>query len=79
MLDKEITLAGKFYLKNGAVIEEKFVFDINNELPLVRETIENFKTEIKIGLEHEDGGFQISFGNTIFRGKDISAVTFTEK
>lgn len=79
MLDKEITVVGKFYLKNGAVIEEKIVFNINNELSVVRKTIENFKTEIEVGLEHKDGGFQISFGNTIFRGKDISAVTFTEK
>lgn len=31
MLDKEITLAGKFYLKSGVVIEDVVVFDVKSD------------------------------------------------
>lgn len=79
MLDKEITLAGKFYLKSGVVIEDVVVFDVKSDPIEVQKTIKKLKDDIANFLKDESVSFQLSFGNTLFRGKDISAVTLTIK
>lgn len=79
MIDKEITLAGKFYLKSGVVIEDVVVFDVKSDLIEVHKTIKKLKDDIANFLKDDSISFQLSFGNTLFRGKDISAVTLTVK
>lgn len=79
MLDKEITLAGKFYLKSGVVIEDVVVFDVKSDPIEVQKAIKKLKDDIANFLKDESVSFQLSFGNTLFRGKDISAVTLTIK
>ena len=79
MLDKEITLTGKFYLKSGVVIEDVVVFDVKSDLIEVQKTIKKLQGDIADFLKDESVSFQLSFGNTLFRGKDISAVTLTVK
>lgn len=63
-------------MKSGAVIEDKITFSIDSDLAEVRKTINDLKNGIRDNLGDENTSFQITFGYTIFRGKDISAVTF---
>ena len=62
-------------MRNGVVIEEEVVFDKDNDKEVVEKFIEDMKHDIKEGFR-EDYDFQFTFGYTMFRGKDISAVTF---
>lgn len=74
-MEKELKIIGKFYMRNGVVIEEEVVFDKDNDKEVVEKFIEDMKYNIKEGFR-EDYDFQFTFGYTMFRGKDISAVTF---
>ena len=74
-MEKELKIIGKFYMRNGVVIEEEVVFDKDNDKEVVEKFIEDMKHDIKEGFR-EDYDFQFTFGYTMFRGKDISAVTF---
>lgn len=76
-MKKDVTIIGKFYLKNGAVLKESVVFDKDNEKEVVIQFIQSVKDAVKEGFR-ENCDFQITFGETIFRGTDISAVTFTQ-
>jgi hypothetical protein len=68
-------IVGKFYMKSGAIIEEELAFDCDKES--AEKYINNLKNKvIKTGFR-EDYNFQFTFGSTMFRGKDISAVTLT--
>lgn len=76
-MDKEVTIVGKFYLKNGNVVSEKVVFDKDNR----KEDIENFIKDIKYRIKEgfkENYNFQFTFGFTIFRGNELVAVTIEE-
>lgn len=76
-MDKEVTIVGKFYLRNGNVIEEKVVFDKDNN----KEDIENFIKDIKYRVKEgfrENYNFQFTFGFTTFRGNELAAVTIEE-
>ena len=76
-MDKEVIIVGKFYLRNGNVIEEKVVFDKDNN----KEDIENFIKCIKYRVEEgfrENYNFQFTFGFTTFRGSELAAVTIEE-
>lgn len=77
-MEHDVKVVGKFYMKSGAVIEEEVVFDKDNDKEAVENIIKDMKYTIKEGFK-EDYNFQITFGYTMFRGKDISAVTFTVK
>lgn len=77
-MNKDIKLIGKFYMKNGSVIEEEVVFDKENDMSVIDEFIKDIKHRIKEGFR-EDYNFQFTFGFTMFRGKDISAVQITMK
>lgn len=75
-MEKEVKIIGKFYMRSGVVIEEKVVFDKDNDKEVVENFIKDMKYRVKEGFR-EDYNFQFTFGYTMFRGKDISAVTFT--
>lgn len=75
-MENDVKIIGKFYMKNGAVIEEEVVLDKENEKEAVEEFIKDMQFAVKEGLR-EDCNFQFTFGYTVFRGSDISAVTFT--
>lgn len=75
-MENDVKIVGKFYMRSGAVIEEEVVFDKDNDKEVVEEFIKNMKYRVKEGFR-EDYNFQFTFGYTMFRGKDISAVTFT--
>lgn len=81
-MEHDVKVVGKFYMRSGAVIEEEVVFDKDkdkdNDKEAVEKIIKNMMYTIKEGFR-EDYNFQITFGYTMFRGKDISAVTFTVK
>ena len=71
-MNNDVAIIGTFYLKNGNIIEEEVTCDKND----MENVIENIKSAIKEGFR-EDVNFSVTFGFTTFRGKDISAVTFT--
>ncbi len=75
-MEKEVKIIGKFYMRSGVVIEEKVVFEKDNDKEVVENFIKDMKYRVKEGFR-EDYNFQFTFGYTMFRGKDISAVTFT--
>lgn len=75
-MENDVKIIGKFYMKSGAVIEEEVVFDKDNDKKVVEDFIKDMKYRVKEGFR-EDYNFQFAFGYTMFRGKDISAVTFT--
>lgn len=75
-MNKDIKLIGKFYMKSGSVIEEEVVFDKENDMSVIDEFIKDIKHRIKEGFR-EDYNFQFTFGFTMFRGKDISALQIT--
>lgn len=74
-MEKELKIIGKFYMRNGAVIEEEVIFNKDNDKEVVEKFIEDMKHDI-IEVLRDDYNFQFTFGYTMFRGKDISAVTF---
>ncbi len=76
-MEKDVTFLGKFYLKNGNIIEEKVVLDKENS----REDIDNFINNTKEGIKlafKEDVNFQFTFGFTTFRGSELAAITIEE-
>lgn len=73
-MGNNIKIIGKFYLRNGIIIEEEVEFDNSKED--VAKLIQDIKHKVKEGFR-EDYNFQFTFGYTVFRGEDISAVTFT--
>ena len=75
-MKNDVKIVGKFYMRSGAVIEEEVVFDKDNDKEVVEEFIKDMKYRVKEGFR-KDYNFQFTFGYTMFRGKDISAVTFT--
>ena len=75
-MENDVKLIGKFYMKNGTVIEDEVIFDKDNDKRTVENYIQDVKCQVKAGFR-EDYDFCITFGYTMFRGKDISAVTFT--
>lgn len=74
-MKNDLKIVGKFYMKSGVVIEEEVVFNEDNDEESIVKFIADMKHRIKEGFR-EDYNFQLTFGNTMFRGKDISAVTF---
>lgn len=75
-MDKDLTILGKFYLKNGVIIEDKVVFDKEN----TEEEVEYFMNEIKLNIKtgfKENADFQFTFGFTTIRGSELAAFTMT--
>lgn len=65
-MENNVNIVGKFYLKNGIVIDE--------EVSVAESSIDELRDYIKkVCRSNED--HQITFGYTTFRVKDISAVT----
>jgi hypothetical protein len=75
MKAEKLIFKGKFYLKSGCIVEEKVIFDEDNEQEDINETVEEMRSSIKEGFRNNTN-FQFTFGMTIFRVSDISAVKF---
>lgn len=77
-MDKDVTILGKFYLKNGNIIEERVVLDKENS----REDIDNFikdtKQTVKVAFRYNID-FNLTFGFTILRGSELVAVAIKEE
>lgn len=72
-MNNEYSIKGTFYLKSGAVIEKEIVIESDNP----KKVVEDLRQKIKNGLNN-NYVFMITFGHTIFRGADLSAVTLVE-
>lgn len=75
-MGKDLTILGKFYLKNGIVIEDKVVYEKGHEGEDIRKGAENLVKAIRDGIElafKENIEFNFSFGSIIFRGSEIVA------
>lgn len=73
---REMNIKGTFYLKGGAIIEDKIIFDEEN-CEEVQAYLNEMKKQMKFGLK-EEIQFQFTFGNTMIRGSEIAAVKFEE-
>ena len=69
-----LKISGKFYLNNGCVLSDKITFKNRKE---ATNFINSFKQEIQRGFKDKPNG-QLTFGTTIIRFNDISAVRFYE-
>ena len=78
IMDKEVTIVGKFYLRNGNVIDEKIIFDKDDNKEDIEKTIKDVRDMIKKGFR-EDYNFQFTFGFTTFRGNELVAVKIEEE
>lgn len=76
-MDKDIIILGKFYLKNGNIIEEKIVFDKDNDRNDIDSFINNTKDSIERAFR-DNINFQFTFGFTVFRGSELAAITIEE-
>lgn len=76
-MDKEVTIVGKFYLRNGNVIDEKIIFGKGDNKEDTEKTIKDIRDMIKKGFR-EDYNFQFTFGFTTFRGDELVAVKLEE-
>lgn len=77
IMDKEVTIVGKFYLRNGNVIDEKIIFGKDDNKEDTEKTIKDIRDMIKKGFR-EDYNFQFTFGFTTFRGDELVAVKLEE-
>lgn len=77
-MDKEVTIVGKFYLRNGNVIDEKIIFDKDDNKEDIEKTIKDVRDMIKKGFR-EGYNFQFTFGFTTFRGNELVAVKIEEE
>jgi hypothetical protein len=77
IMDKEVTIVGKFYLRNGNVIDEKIIFEKDDNKEDTEKTIKDIRDMIKKGFR-EDYNFQFTFGFTTFRGDELVAVKLEE-
>ena len=77
IMNKEVTIVGKFYLRNGNVIDEKIIFGKDDNKEDTEKTIKDIRDMIKKGFR-EDYNFQFTFGFTTFRGDELVAVKLEE-
>ena len=72
-LQKDIIVEGKFWLKNGAVIEDSITFEAGKDnYDEAQDTIDSINEIARRSFIHDDP-FDIWFGNTVIRGTDLSA------
>lgn len=77
-MEREVrTIVGKFYLKNGNVIEEKIILNKEKDKKYVKSIIKYMRYVVKESFE-EDCNFQLTFGTTTFRGNELVAVKIEE-
>lgn len=77
-MEKDIIILGKFYLKNGNVIEEKVTIDKTVNAEEVISLIEESRKWIEQGFS-ENIDFNFSFGKLTLRGSELAAVQFSEQ
>ena len=72
-LQKDIVVEGKFWLKNGAVIEDSITFEAGKDnYDEAQDTIDSINEIARSSFIHDDP-FNIWFGSTFIRGTDLSA------
>lgn len=72
-LQKDIVVEGKFWLKNGAVIEDSITFEAGKDnYDEAQGTIDSINEVARSSFIHDDP-FDIWFGDTVIRGTDLSA------
>ena len=72
-LQKDIVVEGKFWLKNGAVIEDSITFEAGKDSYDEAQNIIDNINEIEKKSFIADEPFNIWFGSTVIRGTDLSA------
>lgn len=78
-LQKDIIVEGKFWLKNGAVIEDSITFEAGKDnYDEAQDTIDSIN-EIARNSFINNEPFNIWFGSTVIRGTDLSAYKFNIK
>lgn len=76
-MEKVITIFGKIYLRNGVVVEEKIVLEDDEYCN--KDEVVDYYANIQDGIEKifkTNEMFTFTFGKTVFRGSDISAIRF---
>ena len=72
-LQKDIIVEGKFWLKNGAIIEDSITFEAGKDnYDEAQDTIDSINEVARNSFMHDDP-FNIWFGSTVIRGTDLSA------
>ena len=72
-LQKDIIVEGKFWLKNGAVIEDSITFEAGKDnYDEAQDTIDSINERARRSFIHDDP-VDIWFGSTVIRGTDLSA------
>lgn len=69
-------ILGKFYLKNGSLIERKMIFK-DKTMEEIDHIIDNLIKDMEESFNNTRR-FSIRFGDTVFRGDEIAAVTIKE-
>lgn len=65
---------GTFYLKNGVIIEESSPVEDGTSIEELNNEVEKVKEYLKTAMKMKDGDGCITFGDTIIRFSDISAI-----
>lgn len=65
---------GTFYLKNGVIIEENTPVTDGTSIEELNKEVEKVKEYLKTEMKMKDGDGCITFGDTIVRFSDISAI-----
>lgn len=69
-MKKDMKVKGRFYFKNGVIIDEEVVIDKDNDQNMI-ET----EKQIRYAFRSSEN-FEMKFGNTVFRGSELCAITF---
>lgn len=81
--EKDVTFIGKFYLKNGVVIEDKIIFDKNDTKHTkeeIKEFMGDFKESIKNEFKYNDNNLgYFTFGFTTIKVSELVAFTIIKE
>ena len=77
ILGREVTVVGTFYLKNGLVLDEKVTLTKDN----TQEDVDNFINTMNDAIKtcfQKNASFHVTFGQTVFNGRELAAVKIRE-
>lgn len=69
-----MSVRGTFYLKNGVIIEESSAVEEGTSIEEFNNEVVKVKEYLKTAMKMKDGDGCITFGDTIIRFSDISAI-----
>lgn len=69
-----MSVRGKFYLKNGVIIEESSPVEDGTSIEELNKEVDRVKEYLKEAMKIKDGDGCITFGDTIIRFSDIAAI-----